>query len=135
MYDPNDEQDLTTIAQYKGQRYCFISAIVDAYHSVPDFELTDAQKAGLLHDTLDIFGGGNNHTKDYYGMFNHAYFVGWMRKLLYDIKNRTLITLSSSWITPSITKRSQMTPHTWVRKRQSYLANVASKASRCQIKA
>ena len=44
MYDPNDEQDLTTIAHTNGQRYCFIADIVDADHSVPYFERTDAQK-------------------------------------------------------------------------------------------
>ena len=57
LYDPNDEQDLTTISHNKGQRYCFIATIVDAYHGVPAFERTDAQKAGVLHNTLDIFEG------------------------------------------------------------------------------
>ena len=56
-----------------------------------------------------------------------------MRKLLGALKNRTLRTLSSSCI--SATKRSQMTHHKWVRKSQSYLANEASKDSRCQMKA
>ena len=41
MYDRNDEQDLTTIVHHKGQCYCFIAAIVDADHSVPEFERTD----------------------------------------------------------------------------------------------
>ena len=68
-------------------------------------------------------------------MFNHAHFVGYMRKLLDDPKNRTLITLSSSWITPSTTKIYQMTPHEWVGKKKSYLANEASEASGYQIKA
>ena len=88
-----------------------------------------------MHNTLDIFKGKKKQTKEYHGMFNHAYFVGWMRKLLDAKRNRATRTLSSSWITPSITKRSQMTPHTWVGKRKSYLANAVSKAYRCHIKA
>ena len=58
MYYPNEDQDLTTIAHHKGHHYCFISAIVDADHSFPEFDRTDAQKTVLLHDTLDIFEGG-----------------------------------------------------------------------------
>ena len=58
LYDPNDEQDLTTVAVHKGQRYYFIAAIVDADHTIPEESRTTEQKAGLLMDTLDIFEGG-----------------------------------------------------------------------------
>ena len=27
LYDPNDEQDLTTVTHQKGQRYCFIGEL------------------------------------------------------------------------------------------------------------
>eukprot|EP00171_Calliarthron_tuberculosum_P022698 IDg22698t1 len=40
LYNPNNEQDLTTIASHKGQHYCFIAAILDADHSVPEEERT-----------------------------------------------------------------------------------------------
>ena len=36
LYDPNDEQDFKTVATHKGQRYCFIAAIVDADHTIPE---------------------------------------------------------------------------------------------------
>ena len=82
LYDPNDEQDLTTIATHKGQCYCFIAVILDANHSIPEAQRTDAKKACLMNETLDIFVGGEKQTKDYHGMFNHNYFVSWMQKLL-----------------------------------------------------
>lgn len=90
LYDPNDEQDLTTVAHHKGQRYCFIAAIVDADHSIPEELRTPEQKAGLLRETLDIFEGGKKQTKDYHGMFDHEYFVGWMKKLLLSLKERNI---------------------------------------------
>ena len=55
LYDPNEEQDLTQIAHHKDKCYYLIAAIVDTYHSVPYIKRTDAQKTGLLHDTLEIF--------------------------------------------------------------------------------
>ena len=90
LYDTNDEKDLTTITHHKGQSYCFIASIFDADHSVLEFERTDAQKVGLLHDTLDIFEGGKKQTKDYPGIFNHAYFVVWRCKLLDAIKKQNM---------------------------------------------
>ena len=97
LYDQNYKQDFTTIAHHKGQLYCFIASIVDADHSVPYFERTDAQKVVLLHDTLDIFKGVNKHAKDYHGMFNHEFFVVWMHKLLYALKIRTLRTILTEY--------------------------------------
>ena len=35
LFDPNDEQDLETKAQHEGQRFCFITAIVDANYCLP----------------------------------------------------------------------------------------------------
>ena len=58
LYDPNDEQDLTTVAVHKGQQYCFIAAIVDADHTIPKGSRTTESKARLLMDNLDIFEGG-----------------------------------------------------------------------------
>ena len=75
LYDPNDKQYLTTIVHHKGKRYCFIPVVVNMDHSVPELYFKDAQKAGLLHDTLDIFEGERKQKKDYHGMFNHAYCV------------------------------------------------------------
>ena len=90
LYDPNYEQYLTTISHHKCHHYFFIADIFDADHSVPEFERTDAQNLGLLHYTLKIFEGGNKQTKDYHGMFNHSYFVGWVRKLMGALKKQNI---------------------------------------------
>eukprot|EP00171_Calliarthron_tuberculosum_P000839 IDg839t1 len=82
LYDPNDEQDLEVKAQHKGRRYCFIAAIIDADHSIPEEQRTVPQQSALMHETLDIFEGGKKQTKDYHGMFDSAYFIAWMKKLL-----------------------------------------------------
>jgi len=89
LYDPNDEQDLQVQGKNKGQRYCFITAILDADPTVPEEKRDESQKAQLMHATLDIFKGGKQ-TKDYHGMFNHDYFLNWMRRLLDDLKERQI---------------------------------------------
>lgn len=58
LYAPNDEQDLITVAAHKGQRYCFIAAIIDADHTIPESDRRPDQKAHLMKKTLDIFEGG-----------------------------------------------------------------------------
>jgi transposase len=113
LYDPNDEQDLTTIAIHKGQRYCFIAAILDADHSVPESERTDAQKATLMKETLDIFEGGKKQTQDYHGMFDHEYFVQWMQKLLDGLRNRGI---SNALIVMDNAKYHKTLPETTPRK-------------------
>ena len=35
-----------------------------------------------MHETLDIFEGGKKQSVDYHGMFDSAYFVRWMDKLI-----------------------------------------------------
>lgn len=87
LYDPNDEQDLMVKQQHKGRRYCFIAAIIDADQSIPHDQRTSVQEAQLMEETLDIFVGGKQ-TIDYHGMFNHTYFVTWMRKLLNALRTR-----------------------------------------------
>ena len=57
LYDPNDEQDLQTVAIHKGRRYCFIAAIIDADPSVAAEHRTPNDRAHLLTETLDIFEG------------------------------------------------------------------------------
>ena len=93
LFDPNDEQDLETKAHHKGQRYCFIAAIIDDDRSaevraIPENERPDLFNAGLMMDTLDIFQGGSKQTADYHGMFNSEYFIKWMRKLLDALSER-----------------------------------------------
>lgn len=90
LYDPNDEQDLITIPNYKGRRYCFIAAIVDADYTISEELRNSHQQAHLMLDTLDIFEGGKKQTKDYHGMFNHEYFVQWMEKLIQALKVRNI---------------------------------------------
>ena len=87
LFDPNDEQDLERIAEHKGQRYCFIAAIIDDDKSpdvlaLPDEDRPEERKAGLMIETLDIFEGGKKQSVDYHGMFDSAYFIRWMDKLI-----------------------------------------------------
>ena len=95
LFDPNDEQDLETKAQHKGKRYCFIAAIIDddrrpEMQAIPDDVRPNANKAGLMHETLDIFEGGKKQTADYHGMFDSAYFINWMVKLLQALADRNV---------------------------------------------
>ena len=39
-------------------------------------------KAGLIHETLEIFEGGKKQAKDYHDMFDSMYFIRWMDKLI-----------------------------------------------------
>jgi len=77
LFDPTDVLDKPAKAKHKGQRYCFIAAIAEGG--------VDATK--LL--ALDIFRGGKTPgkkvTKDYHGMFDHQYFVGWFQRLLHEM--------------------------------------------------
>ena len=87
LFNPNDEQDLERIAQHKGKRYCFIAAIINDDQSpdvlaLPDKDQPIECKAGLIHVTLEIFKGGMKQAKDYHGIFNSAYFIRWMDKLI-----------------------------------------------------
>ena len=61
MYEPNDEQDLTTIGKHKGRRYSFLAAIIDADRAVPEHIRNEEQKAKLLNETHDISQGGNKN--------------------------------------------------------------------------
>ncbi|KAH9112766.1 hypothetical protein LEN26_002882 [Aphanomyces euteiches] len=63
LYDPNDEQELQVKSKHKGQRYCFIGAILD-----------DGGK------------GRRKQPKDYHGMFNGTYFVDWFGTLLDELE-------------------------------------------------
>jgi hypothetical protein len=86
LYHPDDELDKAPKRKHKGQRCCFIAAIVGPDPSVPEEKRSEREKAHLLKDTLHVFTGGTpkgkKQTKDYHGMFNGEYFVGWMEKLL-----------------------------------------------------
>ena len=63
LYDPNDEQDLTTVAHHKGQRYCFIAAIIDADHTVPEQDRTAVQKACLIKKPSTFFKAAKSKPK------------------------------------------------------------------------
>ena len=85
LFDPNDKHDLEVKAMHKGRRYCFIAAIIDEDQSmrdIPDQDRPMTSKPQLLLDTYDVFEGGRKQTVDYHGMFDTAYFVKWMEKLL-----------------------------------------------------
>ncbi|RHY54856.1 hypothetical protein DYB28_008742 [Aphanomyces astaci] len=76
LYDPSDVLDVAPKEKHKGRRYCFIAAILDS-------PTMDSRVMAL-----DIFTGGTtlaNEPKDYHGMFNHAYYVGWFQRLLDEL--------------------------------------------------
>jgi transposase len=91
LYDPNDEQDLQVRKMHKGERYCFIAAMISADESVPVDERRPDQRAHVMNETIDIFKGGKRQPKDYHGMFNHAYFVKWMAVLLAALSARGIV--------------------------------------------
>ena len=87
LFGPNNEQDLERIVQHKGKHYWFIAAIINDNQSpdvlaLPYKDQPDECRAGLIHKTLDIFEGGKKQSVDYHGMFDSAYFIWWMDKLI-----------------------------------------------------
>jgi hypothetical protein len=94
LFDPNDELDVQDKEKHKGQRLCFIGAIVDGGMDNSRFI------------ALDIFQGGKQ-TKDYHGMFNSDYFREWFKKLLAELKNSTSAMQSLSWTMQSTTSHCQ----------------------------
>ncbi|KAG9408508.1 hypothetical protein AC1031_022126 [Aphanomyces cochlioides] len=75
LYDPNDPVDVQQKPQHKGKRICFIGAIVDRGEDNSVFV------------NYDKFEGGSQQTKDYHGMFNSEYFLGWFKKLIVDLES------------------------------------------------
>ncbi|ETV80378.1 hypothetical protein H257_06687 [Aphanomyces astaci] len=76
LYDTSDVLDKISNEKHKGQRYCFITGILDS------LTMTSCVVG------LDIFTGGKSRVKepkDYHGMFNDDYFVGWFSKLLDEL--------------------------------------------------
>ncbi|OQR86055.1 hypothetical protein ACHHYP_11058 [Achlya hypogyna] len=71
LYDPMDDGPMKE--KHKGRRMCFIAGIMDGGDGV-----------GKLLG-LEIFEGGKdpkNEPKDYHGMFNHTYFVRWLKRAM-----------------------------------------------------
>ena len=50
--------------------------------ALPDKDQPEEHKAGLMIKTLDIFEGGKKQSVNYHGMFDSAYFIRWMDKLI-----------------------------------------------------
>ncbi|ETV64793.1 hypothetical protein H257_18369 [Aphanomyces astaci] len=73
LYYPEDELDQAPKPKHKGQRLCFIAGILD-----------DGPDGSKLLATR-VFRGGSRQTKDYHGIFNHAYFVNWMKELMDEL--------------------------------------------------
>eukprot|EP00171_Calliarthron_tuberculosum_P003725 IDg3725t1 len=59
----------------------------------------------LLRDTLDVFECVKRQTRDYHGMFNHKYFVDWIRKLLDSLKAHYIKNAIIVIETQSITRK------------------------------
>lgn len=126
VFDPNDEQDVVMVQgvtteeiammERNGKRFCFISAIVDADHSVPEDERSEADQAHLLQDALVIFEGEKKQTKDFRDMFYHRAFMNWMEALFGALSMRgienTVIVMENSKLhreLPSGTPTKSMT--------------------------
>ena len=54
LYDPSDEQDLQVKSQHKGQRYCFIGAIVDPEERTKRLSFKKPVRATVLRSALPI---------------------------------------------------------------------------------
>lgn len=80
LYDPNDQDCIEPIKKHKGQRYCFIGAIISGEPSIPEELQFDSDAAHFITESLDIFVGGR--TKDYHGMFDGEYFKKWISNLI-----------------------------------------------------
>ena len=95
IHDPEDDRP-TPKAKHKGKRYCFIAAILSHDPTVPADDRTDADKAQLMKETIDIFTGGGKssgkkkETKDYHGMFDSKYYLPWFDKLLNSLDERNI---------------------------------------------
>ena len=74
LHDPNDVLDLSVKQHHKGERYCFIGAIIDR------------GSEGSKFVCRDIFKGGKQ-TADYHGMFNTAYYTNWFQRLLDQLRD------------------------------------------------
>ena len=79
----------------QAKRYCFIAAIINddrcpEVMAIPKDIRPAVDKAELMHETLDIFEGGIKQTKNYHGMFESAYFINWMKKLLDALASRNV---------------------------------------------
>ncbi|RQM30486.1 hypothetical protein B5M09_012889, partial [Aphanomyces astaci] len=73
LYYPDDKLSQARKPKHKGKRLCFIAGILD-----------DGPDGSKLLATR-VFRGGSRQTKDYHGMFNHAYFVNWMKELMDEL--------------------------------------------------
>jgi len=85
LFDPNDELAIEPRDKFKGQRWCFIAAMIGddpQLHSQAEPQKKD--HAHLLMPSIDIFQGGKQK-KDYLAMFDAEYFEAWMKKLCSEI--------------------------------------------------
>ncbi|RHY18505.1 hypothetical protein DYB32_010369 [Aphanomyces invadans] len=73
LYFPDDADDKAPKPKHKGQRLCFIAAILD-----------DGPTSSKLM-AKRVFRGGRRETKDYHGMFDRAYFVNWFKELMDEL--------------------------------------------------
>jgi hypothetical protein len=83
LYAPDDPQYSEPRHQWKGRRYCFIGAIIGADPNVRSSARgmkNPSKQAHFITEVYDQFVGGKQ--KDYHGVFNSIYFVGWFQKLL-----------------------------------------------------
>ncbi|RHZ00243.1 hypothetical protein DYB37_011772 [Aphanomyces astaci] len=73
LYFPDDKLDNAPKPKHKGQRLCIIAGVLD--------EGADGSK--LL--TTRVFRGGRRQPKDYHSMFDHDYFVDWIKQLMDEL--------------------------------------------------
>lgn len=65
---------------HKGDRFCFIAAIVRPNIASMLMSEMVPKLAYLMVETIDKFKGGERQTKDYHDVCNHAFFAAWMMK-------------------------------------------------------
>ncbi|RHZ15510.1 hypothetical protein DYB31_014129 [Aphanomyces astaci] len=73
LYFPDDKLDNAPKPKHKGQRLCIIAGILDD------------GAAGSKLITTRVFRGGRRQPKDYHAMFDHAYFVDWIKQLMDEL--------------------------------------------------
>lgn len=103
LYDLINEQGLEVKAKQKGWQFCFTAEIINTYHSISEENRAVLEQAVLLQETLDIFEGGKKQTKVYQCMFDNAYFIAWIKKLLHSLNNcgvQNTITVMDKGIYP-----------------------------------
>ncbi|ETV67729.1 hypothetical protein H257_16091 [Aphanomyces astaci] len=78
LYHPDDATCIPPKERHKGERLCFVAAIIASGPTTGKFL------------GFQIFTGGTRQPKDYHAMFTHDFFVDWFADLLDEIESMNL---------------------------------------------